>query len=178
MTVNVRRLTAADAATYRELRLRMLRAHPDAFTSSYDEEERKPLTWVEQRLAARDQPASIVLGAFLPGEVLVGSVGLSAGEREKERHIGHLFGIFTAPEARNRGVGSALIEACLADAALIPGLEQVTLTVTEGNPAERLYAAAGFQRFGVEPRAIRVGDVYFGKVHMVLLLKGRLPPAG
>lgn len=115
MTVNVRRLTAADAATCRVLRLRMLRAHPDAFTSSYDEEE---------------------------------------------RHKGHLFGMFTAPEARNRGVGSALIEACLADAALIPGLEQVTLTVTEGNPAERLYAAAGFQRFGVEPRAIRVRSAW------------------
>ena len=69
-------------------------------------------------------------------------------------------------------------QACLAGAALIPGLEQVTLTVTAGNPAERLDAAAGFQRFGVEPRAIRVGDVYFGRVHMVVLLKGRLPPPG
>ena len=75
----------------------------------------------------------------------------------------------TPPPTANCGCG------CCADAALIPGLEQVTLTVTEGNPAERLYTAAGFQRFGVEPRAIRVGDVYFGKVHMVLLLKARKP---
>ncbi len=33
-----------------------------------------------------------------------------------------------------------------------------------------LYERAGFRSFGIEPRAIRVGDTYFGKNHMILHL--------
>jgi RimJ/RimL family protein N-acetyltransferase len=52
-----------------------------------------------------------------------------------------------------------------------PGLEQLVLTVTDSNmAARRLYERAGFRSCGVEPRAIRVGDAYFDKNHMVLFL--------
>ena len=52
-----------------------------------------------------------------------------------------------------------------------PGLEQLVLTVTDTNAAARtLYEKAGFRSFGVEPRAIRVGDRYLDKNHMILLL--------
>lgn len=149
----------------------MLREQPHAFTSSYEEEARKPLSWTKARLQASDAPpARFVLGAFPGDGLLVGSVGLSVEEKAKQRHKALLFGMFTAPEHRNRGVGRALLAACLDRASRIPGLEQVNLTVTEGNAAERLYASAGFQRFGVEPRAIKCDGEYYGKVHMVLRL--------
>ena len=45
------------------------------------------------------------------------------------------------------------------------------LTVTETNVAAReLYEKFGFRSFGIEPRAIRVGDVYYDKNHMILFL--------
>ncbi len=45
------------------------------------------------------------------------------------------------------------------------------LTVTQTNDAARtLYESEGFRSFGVEPRAIRVGDRYYDKNHMVLFL--------
>ena len=45
------------------------------------------------------------------------------------------------------------------------------LTVTETNVAARtLYEKFGFRSFGIEPRAIRVGDTYFDKNHMILFL--------
>ena len=37
MSIDVRLLTEADASEYHELRLRGLREHPEAFTSSYEE---------------------------------------------------------------------------------------------------------------------------------------------
>ena len=43
------------------------------------------------------------------------------------------------------------------------------LTVTEGNgAAQRLYEAAGFRSFGIEPDAIRVGARSHAKNHMHL----------
>ena len=53
-----------------------------------------------------------------------------------------------------------------------PGLEQLVLTVTDTQRRVRARSmnAAGFRSFGVEPRAIRVGDRYHGKIHMILFL--------
>ena len=42
-TTQIRELTPDDAVSYCTLRLRMLREHPEAFTSSFEEESQKPL---------------------------------------------------------------------------------------------------------------------------------------
>jgi RimJ/RimL family protein N-acetyltransferase len=46
--------------------------------------------------------------------------------------------------------------------------------MTANAPARALYRAAGFEVFGVERRALRVGDRYFDEEHMVLHLGVRL----
>jgi GNAT superfamily N-acetyltransferase len=53
--------------------------------------------------------------------------------------------LFRAPGPELRGTGRALLEAGLA-AATAAGLATLGLAVSEGNPAERLYAALGFER--------------------------------
>jgi GNAT superfamily N-acetyltransferase len=167
----IRLLTPADAEPYHTLRLRMLRSCPDAFGSEAGEEAAKPLSWVEDRLVARDiPPAKFVLGAFADDGTLVGSVGVIAEDKGKYRHKATLFGMFTAPEAQRQGTGRALVREALRRARVVRGLEQLLLTVTEGNFAEELYASEGFRRFGVEPRAIKLDGRYFAKVHMVCLL--------
>lgn len=174
--MQIRLLDETDAEAYCDLRLRMLREQPHAFTSSHDEEARRPLSWTQARLRASEvAPARFVLGAFSTAGRLAGSVGLAVEEKQKQRHKALLFGMFTAPEERNKGVGRALLAACLDRASRLPGLEQINLTVTEGNAAERLYASVGFERFGVEPRAIKCSGEYYAKVHMVLRLENRLP---
>ncbi len=71
------------------------------------------------------------------------------------------------PDFRRHGVGCGLVEAVLEEARSTPGLRVVQLTVTESNaPAIRLYRSCGFQPFGTEPLALRVGDGFVGKVHM------------
>jgi len=155
------------------LRLRMLREHPEAFTSSYEEDSQKPLSWVEARLTPTPQsPHNFVLGAFSDDGALVGSVGLAVEERMKQRHKALVFGMFVAPEAGGRGIGRALLDACIARARSIPGLELLNLTVTATNERScRLYATAGFRTMAIEERAIRVNGVYYPKAHMVLELR-------
>jgi RimJ/RimL family protein N-acetyltransferase len=53
-------------------------------------------------------------------------------------------------------------------------VEQVCLTVVASNvAARRLYSAAGFEEYGLERRALKVGDEYYDEVLMVLPLKAR-----
>ena len=48
------------------------------------------------------------------------------------------------------------------------GVELLTLSVTEGNDAAlHLYERAGFARYGTLRKALRIGDRYHAKVHMV-----------
>jgi RimJ/RimL family protein N-acetyltransferase len=64
------------------------------------------------------------------------------------------------------------MQALLREAALLPGLEQLDLTVTEGNDAARtLYARSGFVEWGRLPRAVRIGQQYLAKVHMARPLR-------
>jgi RimJ/RimL family protein N-acetyltransferase len=113
-----------------------------------------------------------VLGAFAEDAALIGSVGLSIEVRSKQRHKGLLFGMYVAPEQMTRGVGRALLDACLDRARSIPALEQINLTVTATNArAVRLYEAAGFEIFGVEERALKIDGAYYPKAHMVLYLE-------
>ena len=160
----VRMLGPADATLYRSLRLRALREHPDAFTSSYAEDREQPVEAAAQRLAAHP-----FWGAYRHAE-LYGFVGLERELRAKNRHKATVMGMYVAPEAAGQGVARALLDALLAHARA-NGVESLVLTVTEGNErAQRLYASAGFRSFGIEPDAIRVAGRSHAKNHMHLNL--------
>jgi RimJ/RimL family protein N-acetyltransferase len=64
-----------------------------------------------------------------------------------------------------------LLDAAIARARAWPGVEQVQLAVMTANaPARALYVSAGFEVFGLERRALKVGDRYVDEEHMVLHL--------
>ncbi len=166
--MTVRRLTGADAAAFRALRLRGLKEHPDAFTSSYEEDVLQPLEMTERRLA--DAGGNAFWGAFDNGE-LRGMIGLTREARAKNRHKGHVVAMYVAPESGRRGLGRALLQAVIDHARDAVGIAQLVLTVTSTNAAAiELYKSAGFRTFGVEPRAIVVDGEYFDKEHMILFL--------
>ncbi|MEO8754658.1 MAG: GNAT family N-acetyltransferase [Casimicrobiaceae bacterium] len=166
----MRRLTPADAPAYREIRLRGLREHAEAFTSSHEEDAVKAMAATEERLAA-DSGAAI-FGAFV-GEVLAGGIGLAREPRRKTRHKANIVAMYVQPEFGRRGIGRALLAHAI-DCARADGIEQLTLTVTQTNAAAReLYAAAGFATFGIEPRAIKVDGTYYAKEYTLLELDAR-----
>ena len=169
MKMEVRQLTPADATAFRALRLRALKEHAEAFTSSYEEDALKPLSATEERLAP--ESGNVFWGAFVADEMR-GMIGLSRESRTKNRHKGDVVAMYVSPESGRRGLARALLEELIKFARTEARLEHLVLTVTRTNTAARdLYLRTGFATFGVEPRAIKVGDEYFDKEHMIFFLR-------
>ncbi len=167
----IRPLAVADLADYKALRDEMLLAHPEAFTSDAAAEKRKePADYLQRLGIDRPEGGQFLLGAWLGGR-LVAAIGCERDVRVKVRHVGHVIGMMVRPETRGRGVGRALVDACIATARQTDGMELLTLTVTAGNAAAvALYERAGFTAYGLLPRALKVGRTYHDKLLMQLVL--------
>ena len=168
----IRTLTEADAQVYRDIRLRMLKEEPAAFTASYEEFSQRPLSSVSERLRTEnDKPDNFSLGAF-EGEQLLGTVGLWRETGAKTRHKASIWGMYVASDTRGRGIGRALLQEAISRAKALPDLEQIQLGVVVTQTAARqLYASLGFAVFGEEQRAVKIGDHYLDEEWMVLHFK-------
>ncbi|MDH4062438.1 MAG: GNAT family N-acetyltransferase [Aquincola sp.] len=168
--LTIRDLVDADLPAYKALRDHALAHHEEAFTSDAATEARRTAGSYAGRLG-REGDDSFTLGAFR-GDRLVGAITCERDPRIKVRHIGHVVGTMVHADEHRRGVGAALLDALIARASADDALQQLTLTVTAGNgAAERLYARAGFVRYGTLSRAIRVGNRFHDKHHMLLTLR-------
>ncbi len=166
MNLTVRPLTEADAEIYRAVRLRALKEEPEAFGSSYEESLARPSKSWAQRL--RD---TVTLGAFIDRS-LAGTITFRREEGAKERHKGTITGMYVAPEMRGVGLGKALLRETIARARAVPDLEQVNLSVVTANvPARKLYLSFGFEVYGLERRALKLGDRYLDEELMALRLR-------
>ena len=146
--MEIRRATADEWQTSRDIRLRALETDPDAFCSTLegerefdDETWRSRLERAETLLAwERDELAGTATGKPDPHE---------EGGRE-------IVAMWVAPEHRRRGAASALI-AALIESARRDGASSVALWVAEDNSrALRAYEASGFALTG-EREAMRPG---------------------
>ncbi len=161
----LRQLGPAEAEIDPSLRLKGLKENPEAFAASFEEEARRPLSWFSDRLQS-----SSVFGGFA-GADLVGVAGLRAETTAKLAHIGPLGGLYVAPPARGQGLGATLCRRLVAEAR--GRVEQIRLAVVSCNSAAiALYAGLGFKRYGLERRALTIGDEYYDELLMMLRLNG------
>jgi ribosomal protein S18 acetylase RimI-like enzyme len=177
MTVTLRGLEPEDLPAYKLLRDTMLAAHPEAFTSDAETERAKPAHHYLARLGhGRGGPPPFTLGAFDDIGELLGAVTCERDPRVKVRHVGHVTGMMVRDTAQGRGIGRALLDACIARARASGELERLTLNVTSGNAhALRLYERAGFRRYGRLEQAIKLDGRYHDKDHLALDLSA--PPS-
>ncbi len=159
-------MTRAEAAAWRDLRLEMLREHPTAFKSSYDEEAALPLESFADRIF--DDGVSVRFGVYAAGQ-LCGSAGFQREPRAKTRHKGVMGSLYLKPELRGRGVGDALVQRLIEHAR--QHVSVLLCSVTSDNaPARELYRRQGFVAYGVEPRALRYRGADYDEELLVLLL--------
>jgi ribosomal protein S18 acetylase RimI-like enzyme len=169
LDVTVRRLVVADAQALRALRLEALRAAPEAFTSSYEDEAARPFDWFERVATGPERNA--MFGGFHDG-ALVGMAGFVAAERQKERHKGTLVGVYVQPACRRQRLARRLVEAVIAHAA--QHVRVLNATVGAANePARALYRDLGFTTYGTEPHALCVGGRFIANGLIQLDLTAR-----
>ncbi len=169
-SLSIRCLVATDAELYWQTRNQGLLEFPDAFTTTYEE----GLATAPEKLARRfGGPGSddFVVGAFSTDGQLVGCTGFEREARVKNRHKGTVIGMYVIPAFRGHQLGRKLLDALIARAGALEGLEQINLTVTHSNEGARsLYLTAGFVPFGLEKQALKIGDMYYDKEYMSLKL--------
>ena len=168
--IEVRRLTPADAARYREIRLAGLKNNPEAFGSTFESESLKPMSSFAERLRS-----SAIFGAFRDAELL-GIAGFAFREGAKEAHKGLLWGMYVRPDARKSGVGRRLVEAVIDFARQHVEILQLSV-VSDNEPARGLYARLGFLEYGLEKDSLKHRSIYYDEILMALDLKGRVSDA-
>ena len=133
------------------------RAMAETLGVPYSSEE----AWREELARERDENIAIV--ACVHGEI-VGHLALSIYMNPRTRHSGH-FGIAVRDDWQGRGVGFALMEACLDLADNWLNLTRLDLRVYMDNaPAIALYKKFGFEIEGTHRRfAYRNGEYVCGK---------------
>ncbi|PTL79264.1 GNAT family N-acetyltransferase [Vitiosangium sp. GDMCC 1.1324] len=166
--ITIRRILPEEVEAFWALRLRALREHPEAFGASLEEDAARPLDVVRARLG--NVGVQVVLGAF-EGSRLVGMVGLRREESRKQAHKAMVWGMYVAQEVRSRGVGRRLMAAVIEEARKMEGVERLMLATVAHNPQARgLYLSLGFQSYGVEPKALKIGETYVDEELMFLSL--------
>jgi RimJ/RimL family protein N-acetyltransferase len=165
--LEIRPLAAPDAAAFKQIRLQAISDSPSAVWPTYEEEARRTVKENEVRIQKTD--IQVVFGAFIDSK-LVGIAGLRREPLEQVKHKAVLWGVFITPERRREGLARKLFSSVLSFAR-DEGVLQIHLCVNaENDRARRLYRSLGFKPFGMEPRAMRIGDRYFDEEHMVLWL--------
>jgi RimJ/RimL family protein N-acetyltransferase len=168
--MHIRALTETDAADFHATRLQGLAAEPTAFASSYEEEVNAPLTEVARRLQAKSDGA--IFGAFEAGK-LIGLIGVRRDGMKKLSHKAYIWGMYVAPAARGRGLGTDLLNHALAYSWTTLEVSQVNLGVhSQNESALRLYKRLGFEIFGTERAALCVEGSFQDEHHMVCRAPG------
>jgi ribosomal protein S18 acetylase RimI-like enzyme len=171
----LRRLSAADRARFRELRQIALTVNPEDFMITVEEEIAVPRLSIEAALEL-PEACNFFLGACTGDPAnLVGVVGLLTNGFHKTRHSGRVTSLFVHPQHRRRGIAQMMLERLLTQAAA-GGLRSVRLEVVADNRgAIALYERLGFNPYGLEPAAYRMGEREWD---LLLMTRDFVPAAG
>lgn len=165
--MEIKKLSPQDAEVYFQIRLEALQTNPEAFSSSYEEEKKQTADKYKDRFQGDN---SFTFGAFEESK-LIGVITLLTEKTLKLRHRATIVAMYVTPSMRGKGIAKKLMNEAINKARTFKGIEQIHLTVVSSNSsAIRLYSSLGFEAYGTEKRALKIGKDYFDEDFMVLFL--------
>lgn len=166
VTVKIRKLGKDDVDLYQSLRCAALNDAPTLFIESLVEFKDLSQAALKEQICKEE---GFHLGAFREDQELIGMIGFQRETAPRLKHIGLISGLYVTPAARGQSLGENLISCALAEARRLGGVEQVKLQLEAGNMrARKLYESIGFEVWGTEPRAVKIGELYYDDLHMIL----------
>lgn len=157
----IKRLTKEDWTAWKELRLEALRISPTGFGQTLEEALKRSDADFEN-----DVDKGTIFAAVI-NDKLAGCIGFYSLTGVKTKHQGNIWGVYTRPEHRGKGIADAMIKVVI-DHAKTRAL-QIHLSCDAGNHgAIALYQKNGFKIYGTEPRALKVGDEFID-LHLMVL---------
>jgi ribosomal protein S18 acetylase RimI-like enzyme len=158
--VKFRRLTVDDLDVFREIRGEALQKFPQSFYSLEEDQGGDAAV-----AAYRQWLSGTMLGAFAC-QNLVGTAGFYVSSDTRSQHRGRIYTVYVREANRGKGVGDGLIKELLGLAAV--QVEQVHLDVLlTATDAIKTYKRNGFEIYGTDPRAVRIGDSTYDKYLMM-----------
>ncbi len=157
--MNIRKLTADDAAAFREIRVEMCGTHPEAFAQTPGEVAEMSEDQCREWWAPSDAfPEKFVLAAF-EGERIVGTAAFRREEMLKERHRAFVWSVYVRSDARGKGISKLLMKQIIDEARLMEGLEILSLAVSLTQTGARtLYTSLGFFTTGLILHGYKLPD--------------------
>lgn len=169
--IEIRRLTSEDASAFYSLRLEALEQEPEAFSSSPEEHRALTQAAIAHRLGSNPEQRSFILAAFIH-DAPVAMAGFFHEDGPKTKHRGRIWGVYVSQQWRRKGIARVLLTEIIRRAKALPELEQITLAVASTqNAARQLYLSLGFEIYGRDPHAMKVGDSYLDEDLMLLRLR-------
>lgn len=167
MPFSYRKLAPSDARAYRYIRLECLKNYPDNFSSTFEDESKKPKLAFEEYIA-QNLPDIFMMGAF-DMDKLIGICGFFREQKVKCRHVGSIIQMYMQAQYAGKGIGYGLLKTTIAESFKNPGVEQLTLgVVTHNISANRLYEKSGFKEYGIHKRQFKEGSQYADQRYMIL----------
>ncbi|MDR3511757.1 MAG: GNAT family N-acetyltransferase [Caulobacteraceae bacterium] len=151
-TYQIRPVLRAEAPVWRALRAEMLKNHPTAFSSAYEDFVLRTDEEVAARIPEIAGPDT-VFGVWLDG-ALCGSAGFARERDRKLAHKGAMWGVYVRPALRGTGAARALVGTVI-DHARAHADVLLAVVNAENLAAKALYHRLGFRTYGIEPRALR-----------------------
>jgi RimJ/RimL family protein N-acetyltransferase len=144
---------------YRDLRLEALKKEPQAFSSSWEEEQLLPEAVWRQRI----KNALFAMEDNKP----VGTVAIFCNNRPKTKHVCEIFGVYLRKEYRGRGISKLMLNAALVEIKTFKGITKIKIgVIPTQKAAKHLYLKYGFKPIGHLKKEVCVDGKFYDELLM------------
>lgn len=146
--IKIVKIEPSEWQLYKALRLEALKAEPQAYCSTYEEESQAPDSFWQARLEEAKTGDTGWLLFAKKANKLIGTMG---AYRKKDDDFVNIVGVYVTSNERGKGVGKKLMEALLTEIKKNSNIKKACLCVSiEQKPAINLYQNLGFKIVGRE----------------------------